>query len=284
MRKDEVISSEPYFPVVEGQTFDQTTADEDEPDQQAADLEEQETRIEKVNNIDDAIHEPAGTNVIQEPIEQGLPDQVTVVGENSEEQPTLKVIAEGNYYLALVTKETTLKSDYVPSDLQQVPSFMNPYYDMQLREEALNNLKYLFYFTHKYGISLSIRSAYRSYATQKGLFEDYAIRYGKEEANRFSAKPGQSEHQLGTTVDFGGTDVDFTAEFANTDQGRWLAKNAHRFGFAMSYPEGMEDVTGYIFEPWHYRYIGEEALEWKRSGMTLKEYLETKPQEYETIF
>ncbi len=69
--------------------------------------------------------------------------------------------------------------------------------------------------------------------------------------------------------------------FANTDQGLWLAENAHRFRFTMSYPEKMEHVAGYIFYPWHYRFIGiEEALEWKRSGMTLKEYLEIQPQDY----
>ena len=196
-----------------------------------------------------------------------------------DERPALKVIMDGDDLLALVTKETTLRSDYVPSDLKLISSSMNPYYDMELRAEALENLRLLFYYAYKDGIILSIRSAYRSYSTQQSLFQDYASRYGEEEANRFSARPGQSEHQLGTTVDFGGTDVDFTAEFALTEEGLWLAENAHRFGFVMSYPEGREDTTGYIFEPWHFRYIGiRSALELKRSGLTLKEYLEVKHQ------
>ncbi len=194
----------------------------------------------------------------------------------------LKVISDGNYLLALVTKETTLKSGYVPPDLKPVPSYMNPSYNMQLREEALEHLAELFQAAESDGVTQAIRSAYRSYSTQKNLFQDYASRHGEEEANRFSARPGQSEHQLGTAVDFGGTNVDFRAAFAQTEQGLWLAENAYKYGFAMSYPHNKEHITGYIFEPWHYRYIGVAAArEWKESGKTLKEYLEEKAQFYE---
>lgn len=200
----------------------------------------------------------------------------------ADQQSHLLVISDGNYLLALVIKETTLKSDYIPADLQPIPDYMNPSYNMQLRAEALEYLEALWNAADTDGVTLHIRSAYRSYATQRGLFDDYASRHGEEEANRFSARAGQSEHQLGTAVDFGGSGVDFKAEFAQTPQGHWLAENAHRFGFAMSYTEGNEEVTGYIFEPWHFRYIGvDEATRWKDSGKTLKEYLETKPQYYE---
>ncbi len=194
----------------------------------------------------------------------------------------LLVITDGDYLLALVVKDTTLKSDYVPPDLQTVPAHMKPAYSMQLRAKALEHLEKLFQAASADGVELAIRSAYRSYSTQKGLFLDYASRYGEEEANRFSARPGQSEHQLGTAVDFGGTSVDFKAAYGDTPQGQWLAENAWRFGFAMSYPAGKEHITGYIFEPWHYRYIGvAAAAEWRSSGKTLKEFLESKPQYYE---
>ncbi len=203
-------------------------------------------------------------------------------GGDTEAEEKLPQIADGSYLLALVTKETTLKSDYVPSDLQPVPAYMKPSYSMQLRAEALKNLELLWNAAAYDGVELHIRSAYRSYNTQKGLFQDYASRHGEKEANRFSARPGQSEHQLGTAVDFGGTNVDFKAAFADTPQGRWLADNAWLFGFALSYPEGKEHITGYIFEPWHYRYIGiEAAAEWYHSGKTLKEFLEAKPQRYD---
>lgn len=197
-------------------------------------------------------------------------------------QSSQQVISDGDYLLALVTKETALKSTYKPADLKPIPAYMFPARELYLREEALANLIALWQAAEADGVILHILSAYRSYDYQAGLFQSYADRHGEKEANRFSARPGQSEHQLGTAVDFGGTAVDFKADFAQTPQGRWLAGNAHRFGFAMSYPEGKEDVTGYIFEPWHYRYIRvEEAEGWKASGVTLKEYLQSKPQYYQ---
>jgi D-alanyl-D-alanine carboxypeptidase len=200
----------------------------------------------------------------------------------SQNQTPLLVVSSGDYLLALVIKDTTLKSDYVPANLVAVPAYMHPSYNMQLRKEALEHLESLWQAAKADGVTLHIRSAYRSYNTQKGLFNDYASRYGEEQANRFSARPGQSEHQLGTAVDFGGTSVDFKADYGQTPQGLWLAANAYKYGFAMSYAEGKEHITGYIYEPWHYRYIGvDAAAEWKASGKTLKEFLEGKPQYYE---
>ncbi len=194
----------------------------------------------------------------------------------------LAVIADGDYLLALITKETTLKSSYAPSDLERIPEYMYPARELLLRAEALKNLEDLWQAAYEDGITLTIISAYRSYSYQQTLFQNYAASYGEQAANRFSARAGQSEHQLGTTVDFGGTNVDLKAAFADTDQGRWLAENAHKYGFAMSYPEGREAVTGYIFEPWHYRYIGlEAAAEWFTSGLSLKEFLQLKPQDFE---
>ncbi len=193
-----------------------------------------------------------------------------------------RVITDGDYLLALVTKETALKSDYEPTDLLPVPGYMYPARELWLREEALRQLETLWQSAAADGVTLTIISAYRSYEYQQTLFQNYANSYGAEAANRFSARPGQSEHQLGTTVDFGGTDVDLKPAFAGTAQGMWLAANAYKFGFAMSYPEGAESVTGYIFEPWHYRYIGKEkAIQWHASELSLKEFLQAQPQFYD---
>jgi LAS superfamily LD-carboxypeptidase LdcB len=201
---------------------------------------------------------------------------------SSQNQTPLLVVSEGDYLLALLIKDTTLKSAYIPADLVPVPAYMHPSYTMQLRKEALEHLEGLWQAAEAEGVTLHIRSAYRSYNRQKELFNDYASRYGEEQANRFSARPGQSEHQLGTAIDFGGTNVDFKADYGQTPQGLWLAANAYIYGFAMSYAEGKEHITGYIYEPWHYRYIGiEAAAEWNASGKTLKEFLEGKPQYYE---
>jgi zinc D-Ala-D-Ala carboxypeptidase len=189
----------------------------------------------------------------------------------------LMEIEDGDNLFAPVNKQTTLKPDYEPQDLRSIPEYMNPDRQMQLREPALRMLVALWHAAQFDGISLKVISAYRSYAYQGDLFQRYADNYGEEEANLFSARPGQSEHQLGTTVDFGGTAADLTAAFADTPQGLWLADHAHLFGFVMSYPEGSTEITGYIFEPWHFRYIGiEAALDLKRSGLTLTEYLNRK--------
>lgn len=215
-------------------------------------------------------------------------DELTEIAdpeETADETPVIKpdehldsqdliVIADGNDFLAPVNKQTTLKPDYEPEDLQPIPDYMAPPRAMQLREPALRKLIALWHTASYDGVNLQVISAYRSYGYQAELFQRYADSYSEEEANRFSARPGQSEHQLGTTVDFGGSAFDLKAEFAETEQGRWLADNAHFFGFVMSYPRDSEEITGYIFEPWHYRYVGvENALEWKNSGVTLTEYL-----------
>ncbi len=228
--------------------------------------------------------DPEENNIGDDPVGDGRPDDdiQSSPGDESSHSENYKVISDGDYLLALVTKETTLRSDYAPTDLQPIPAYMNPSYSMLLRKEALEHLTDLWHAADAEGVTLGIRSAYRSYSTQKGLFQDYASRHGEEKANRFSARAGQSEHQLGTTVDFGGTGVDFQAAYAQTPQGEWLAANAYKYGFAMSYPQNKEHITGYIFEPWHYRYIGVDAArEWKESGKTLKEYLESKPQNYD---
>ncbi len=186
-------------------------------------------------------------------------------------------IEDGDDLLAPVSKERTL-GNYAPSDLRRIPDYLSMEGRvMYLRAVPLEQLELMWRAADRDNVELVVRSAYRSYNTQRTLFNNYVRDHGEEEANRFSARPGQSEHQLGTTVDFGGTDADLSAAFANTAAGRWLSANAHRFGFVMSYPDGKEQITGYIYEPWHYRYIGvESALEFNASGLTLKEYLEAK--------
>jgi LAS superfamily LD-carboxypeptidase LdcB/serine/threonine protein kinase len=205
-------------------------------------------------------------------------DMILIFGQETEiNSQDLIVITDGDDLLAPVNKQTTLRPDYEPEDLQPIPLYMKPPREMKLRETALRKLIALWHAAEFDGVALTVISAYRSYDYQKELFQRWVDGHGEEEANLFSARAGQSEHQLGTTVDFGGSAVDLKAEFADTDQGRWLAVNAYRFGFVMSYPQGSEHITGYIFEPWHYRYIGVEAAqEWKKSGVTLTEFLMDK--------
>ena len=126
--------------------------------------------------------------------------------------------------------------------------------------------------------NLEAFSTYRSFEYQTELYERYVARDGKEKADRYSARPGYSEHQTGLAFDIGEVNYEqyyATAEFGETEAGKWVAENAHRFGFIMRYPLGKEEITGYMHEAWHFRYVGPEiAKEIFEKNITLEEYLE----------
>jgi D-alanyl-D-alanine carboxypeptidase len=125
---------------------------------------------------------------------------------------------------------------------------------------------------------LRVISAYRSFSTQKTIYEREVERYGVKHARLQVARPGHSEHQLGTTLDFGSArsakDAWDYSDWATTAAGSWIKKNGWKFGFVMSYPKGERGVTCYRYEPWHWRYVGREmAADIRNSGLTLREYL-----------
>jgi zinc D-Ala-D-Ala carboxypeptidase len=126
------------------------------------------------------------------------------------------------------------------------------------------------------GYEIGIRTAYRSYEQQYNIFWNYVARDGEEAANKYSARPGQSEHQTGLCADVTSPSVEYklTTEYGQTPEGGWLAQNAHYYGFIIRYPLGKEDITGYQYEPWHVRYVGEAAAtEIYEKELTLEEYL-----------
>ena len=121
------------------------------------------------------------------------------------------------------------------------------------------------------GLSLWIASGYRSYWTQKTLYNNYVASDGKEEADTYSARPGYSEHQTGLAFDLNSVED----SFANTDEGKWVKDNCYRYGLIIRYPKGKESITGYIYEPWHLRYVGVDlATKLYNDGdwITLEEY------------
>jgi zinc D-Ala-D-Ala carboxypeptidase len=160
-------------------------------------------------------------------------------------------------FLRLVDKNHPLEPDYEPDDLVLLDdtglSVSRPGHE--LRRAILIDLNRMDEAARKEGITLLISSAYRSYSYQESVFERHVEAMGRDEASRVSAEPGKSQHQLGTTIDFGS----ITPEYAATPAGKWLGKNAWRYGFSLSYPEGMEAETGYMHECWHFRYITPEA-------------------------
>jgi D-alanyl-D-alanine carboxypeptidase len=179
--------------------------------------------------------------------------------------------------LTPVDKQHALADDYAPSDLVSIPGdYLVPEFGGLLRAEASNALVSMLGDAFGAGYDIRARSAYRSYSEQEATFQHWVDTVGYDEAVRISAMPGHSEHQLGTTADVTSADVgwELTEGFGETAAGQWLAANAHLYGYALSYPAGAEAVTGYAYEPWHFRYIGvAEAAAWKASGLTLNVYL-----------
>lgn len=179
----------------------------------------------------------------------------------------------------LVNKKRSLPADYIPEDLVDidVPYKIERPESKMLRKEASDALSELFAAAGSSGFEFFAVSGYRSYNTQVYLFNNYAKNHGEEEANRFSARPGQSEHQTGLTMDvsIAGLNYDLSEELGETPEGKWLAVNAHKYGFIIRYPKGTEHITGYQYEPWHIRYLGKDlAAKVFESKLTYDEYCE----------
>ena len=152
---------------------------------------------------------------------------------------------------------------YQPSDLRivSVPTLPGRGQDERsLRAVLMPDLEKLVAAARAAGVTLRVGSGYRSYATQASLFASYVRQHGEAAANRFSSRPGHSEHQSGLAVDFAGADQTCWVDgcFERTAAGKWLAAHAHEYGFILRYPKGKEKITGYQYEPWHFRYVGRE--------------------------
>lgn len=201
---------------------------------------------------------------------------------------SLPVAADGlndpNSFALLVNKRRPLNPlDFAPQDLV-VPDVAitatNPEI-RQVRERAARAAEAMFAAAKTDGIELVIVSAYRSFQLQTTVFNDYVERDGRRLAETYSARPGYSEHQSGLTMDIaaaGDTDV-LEENFADEPAGAWAAANCHRFGYILRYPKGKEAITGYVFEPWHFRYIGvERSVPMRAAGIsTYEEFVGAEP-------
>ena len=162
--------------------------------------------------------------------------------------------------LILVNKEFGLPENYAPGESYEARAAFE-----EMKAAALEE-----------GIYIESFSTYRSYYTQYDLYYNYVYNYGEDSANTFSARPGFSEHQTGLAFDIGGLDRSLWAKegFKHTDEAKWLAENCYKYGFILRYPEGKEWKTGYMYESWHFRYVGlEHSINFKDNNLTLEEYL-----------
>lgn len=180
----------------------------------------------------------------------------------------------------LVNREYPLPEGFVPEGLT-TPDVLFPFSDTtidkaKMTPEAGEALALLFDAAYDEAkLTLYGVSAYRSYSRQYTIYATNLAVYGIAHTNRYSAAPGRSEHQTGLAIDISCASEGFGLEttFADTPEGIWVAKNAHRFGFILRYPKDKEDITGYNYEPWHIRYVGTELATYLyETGLTLDEY------------
>ena len=200
--------------------------------------------------------------------------------------PTLAPVPPGNVIgdtlvacgdpLAPLDKQFRLPADCAPAELIELPvdiSIGGPHY---LTPEAASAMVIMLADAASAGHIVAVQSSYRDYATQDILYNGYVESMGEAEAQRISARPGHSEHQLGTTADLTSEAINYELDEAwgATPEGQWIAANAPRYGYVISYPQGKEAVTGYAYEPWHVRYVGPEvAQQVVQSGLTQREFL-----------
>lgn len=227
---------------------------------------DEETRLEleRILAADKTVEEGIGLAPLAEPV---VTDSGSEVLENPYD------------LLAVVNKTQALPEDYEPVDLI-IPDVSFPFEEdlpkKQLRAPAADALEELFEEALAAGHQLYAQSGYRPYERQQILFESYSNEHGEEEANIFSARPGESEHQSGLSMDITSEAVNFelTTDFGKTPEGIWVSDHAHQFGFIIRYPEGKEAITEYQYEPWHLRYVGVRAAkEIKENELTLEEYI-----------
>jgi D-alanyl-D-alanine carboxypeptidase len=174
-----------------------------------------------------------------------------------------------------------LSSAYSPNDLVSIRRASLPGRG-KVRGFVIDDLSAMVADARAQGVRLAVQSAYRSYRAQASTFREWVRKIGQERALMSSARAGHSEHQLGTAIDFkapgGPVPWDRYPRWERTVTSRWLAANAWRYGFVQSYPKGTYETTCYLYEPWHYRYVGRDtARDIVSSGQTPRVWMLNHP-------
>ena len=179
-------------------------------------------------------------------------------------------LSKGIY--TLVNKFNYLKENYVPDDLVTIEGIYARD-KAELKKEAFDNFVKMADAMKKLGMTIKITTGYRSYNFQSILYNNYVKADGILNADRYSARPGYSEHQLGYSADITNANNVSFDNFEDTDEYKWLKDNAHKYGFLLRYPKDKEYLTGYIFESWHYRYVGVDVATYiYENNITYEEY------------
>ena len=244
---------------------EQETEDVQEPEdeQEPEDVQEPETKDNLVDPADapeDSSAPPTGDDKSI----RGIPDLIDVL-----------TYDDGDL-MVLVNKYHGTTPDYRPTDMVPVDPALATWNDLSLKEEAYDAYLEMYEDAKAEGFDLKICSAFRSYEGQKQLFTNAINSYDLAFAHMYSAYPGRSEHHTGLAIDITSASREWglRQDFADYPDGKWLYEHCQDYGYILRYLKGAEDITGYMYEPWHFRYVGKEvAKEIMEEGITLEEYL-----------
>lgn len=176
-------------------------------------------------------------------------------------------------YEMLVNKTNKLDESYIPTNL--VDSLSKYKDNILLEETALNAFRELQKKALEFNYNIDIMSGYRTYNYQENIYNNLVKEKGFNYALRSIAKPGTSEHQIGLAIDFCIYKDDLCYiehELEDLPETKWIHENAHKYGFILRYPKDKEEITGYMYEPWHLRYVGNLAIYLYNNDITLEEY------------
>ena len=193
------------------------------------------------------------------------------IGLDKEFYSDVKRAQEADYIHVLVNKYRYLEPSFIPTNL----AIVNPNFSKGTRllvDVVRVNFEKMASDMKLEGLNIRLISAYRSFAYQKVLYDNYVLKENEKEADTYSARPGHSEHQTGLAIDLDNVRKNYN-DFDKTKEFEWMQLNAHKYGFILRYPKDKEHITGYIYEPWHYRYVGTKIAKIiHKENITFDEY------------
>jgi len=246
----------------------------------------------KITDLDKKLEKLDNINKEIEYFNEDYIDRYISYKEKHTEYPNIRIIKDVNMNLdlepykdiieakylntekILVNKYYYLSKDYVPLSLETI-STKYALSNMKLVSYAKDAFEEMAKDAQKEKLKIVAMSTYRSYDYQVNLYNKYVKSDGKEKADTYSGRPGHSEHQTGLAVDVYNVKTNYT-NFESTKEFDWMQEHAHEYGFILRFPKDKEDETGYIYEAWHYRYVGKEIAKYiHEHNISYEEYFAT---------
>lgn len=250
-----------------------------EPKEEVKELSPEEEKLLKLNNINQKL-DYFNKNYLDRYItykeahpNETLENIITYVNIGID-QPLYSNIKESPYLdtiYVIANKYIKLPKDYKPNNLKEI-SLTYSIGGMYLVENAKEAFEELAKTAKEEGYTIRAMSTYRSYTKQENLYNGYVQQNGVEATDKDTARPGHSEHQTGLSVDVDNSKISYN-KFETTNEFTWMQNNAYKYGFILRYPKGKEFITGYVYESWHYRYVGKEIANYiHEHNITFDEY------------